>query len=490
MTINTGINPSLLRPQTFHVLTYLLGGRTLVPIPQRMLLIGMQSTAAMATAQVIIPVNDPGEIDNLFGMGSFLALMARKAIETMNTLGSGPALFACPLADTTTARVELLTITGPATADGTLVFRIAGRYINVPVKNGDSATTIAAAARDAINALKQILPLTASAAAGVVTMTFVCKGVLGNDCVFSNVTTPAGLTAVFSQSVAGAGVLDIQPALDAAAGQEFDVIAICNHASADITEINTHIATTWSASEKKPRWFFIGEPGSISTATTLASAANHEGVEIINAEQSPSLPCEMAAAGGAAALSISRPNGNFDGMKIPIYPPPISFDFTTGEVETALGSGITALKSIVDVATKNVVEGVMYITRLVTSRTTTLQGGSQVPFGLLRDFGVSRTAWFMARQYDLLFAARFGASANPDGVLDDDDSQKKIRDLVTDANYAAQDQKILKNVDSDKAKLVVEDDPVTSGRVNVDVAYTIIVGLHQVAFVHRAQVGG
>jgi phage tail sheath gpL-like len=486
MTINTGIDSSLLRPQTFHTISYLTGNRQLAPLPQRLVLIGPMGTtlspAPTAVAGVVIGLDDPGQVDALFGLGSFMALMARKAFETAAMLGAGPRLFACPLAETTTKQVETATIVGTSTVSGDLIVRIAGRYITVGLASGSTETVAAAALVAAVKNKYQSLPVTAGAAAGVATFTSTVKGTLGNDVTFETVQIPAGLTLAWAVSVAGAGALDIQTALDAIAGQDFDGIAISNHVSGDITEINAHIASTWTAAEKRPRWVFVGEPGTIGTATSLASSANHEGVLVISMEQSRSLPGEIATASAVLALSKTRPNANYDGARLPLYPPPVSYIYTSGEVETALGAGLTPLTAIVDPASRNVVEGVVSVIRLITTRTTL----ASVPFTLLRDFGISRTTWAMARQYDLRFVAQFGSLANPDGVLLDDDTQKQIRDMVVSLNYAAQDAKWLRNVDNDKALIQVEPDASVSGRLNVDSSYTIVVGLHQVAFVHRA----
>jgi len=43
-------------------------------------------------------------------------------------------------------------------------------------------------------------------------------------------------------------------------------------------------------------------------------------------------------------------------------------------------------------------------------------------------------------------------------------------------------------VDADLRLLVVEKDPSAPGRLNVDVTYTVVLGLHQVAFVHRVTI--
>lgn len=480
--INTGISSSLLRPQTFHVLTYLRGSRALEPLPQRLLIIGPKANGTgTAAVGVIVQCSDPGEADTLFGMGGLVTLMVKKAFETIAYLGQGPAVYVCPIADGGTAQVETLTFAGTATEDNDCIVRIAGRYVTIGIASGTTAANAGPILKSKLDELKEILPVTAGVAGAVVTTTHASRGLDGNDTIFEVIKVPAGLTLTPAVSVAGATALSITTGLDASAAQDFDAIAVSPHGAQVITDINAHIATTWSASEKKPRWFFVGEAGTIATATALASAANHEGILVKSWEQSRSLPQEIATANAVLLCSKSRPNANYDGNLLPLYPPPIAFDYTSTEIETALNAGLSPMKSVVDNATKTVVEGVGKVVRLITTRTTK----NSVPFTLLRDVGVSRTAWALTKQYDIAY--QMWAEQQPDGPLLDDDSMAQVRDTVVGINYAAQDAKWIRNVDADKEKCVVERDSSAIGRLNVDNAYTIVVGLHQVAYVHRAQ---
>lgn len=485
MPVNTGISTSLRRPQTFHVFTYQQGGRSLVPLPQRLLLIGTMK-GGTAVAGTIYQVNDPQETDALFGVGTQLAMMCRKAFETCGFLGQGPAIYATGLAEPGggAAHTQTFTITGPATASGSLVVRIAGRTLNIGVASGDTATTIATALSAAIGALKVFLPLTAAPAAGVVTTTHVVKGVGGNDVVFEVISVPAGVTCVTAQGVAGAGISDETAALAAAAGPDYDVIALENHASADITLAISHVATAWGPSEKKWRWVLLAETGSIGTVTPLATAANDRAISVIGCRGCKSLPGEIAAAAGVALLSKTRPNGNWDGQRLPLFPPDDANELTNTEIETLLAAGVTPLKPIVDPQTRVVQPGVVKIEKFVTTATTV----SSQPFEALRDIAVPRTGAFIARQIDASFAAKFGAQANPDGVLLDDDAVPKVRDMISNILYTSQDGKILKNVDNDIQALVVEPDNSAPGRLNADVPYTVVLGLHQVALVHRVTI--
>lgn len=485
MPVNTGVSTSLRRPQTFHVFAYQQGGRSLVPLPQRMLLIGT-SKGGTAVAGTIYTISDAQETDALFGIGSELALMCRKAFETGALIGQGPQLAAVGVAEpgAGVARTQTWTFTGPATGAGIGVFRIAGRTITVGISVGDSANTIAAAFNTAVNAMKQLLPVTSGVAAAVATTTHVAKGENGNDVAFEVVSMPAGTTCVTAQGVAGTLVADPTAALAAAAGPEYDAIALANHKAADIALALAHVTAAWTASEKKWRWVYMAERGTIGTATALAAAANDRAIVVVVCEESPSLPSEIAVATAFAMLSRSRPNANWDGMRIPIFPPYDAFDFTNTEVETALAAGLTPLKPIVDTQTRVQTPGVAAIQKLVTTKTT--EGGQ--PFEVLRDIAVSRTGAFIARQIDAAFAARFGAAANPDGVLLTDDTIQQVRDMIANILYAAQDNRIVTNVDADLALLVVEKDLSAPGRINVDVTYTVVLGLHQVAFVHRVTI--
>lgn len=485
MTINTGISPTLRRPQTFHQFVYQQGARSLVPLPQRALLIGT-SKAGTATAGVIQQINDPVETDGLYGVGSQLALMCRKAFETSQYLGQGPFLFAVGVVEPGggAQHVQTYTFTGPATASGVSVIRIAGRTFTIGVSAGDTATIMALALSTAINAAKTTLPVTASPAVGVVTVTHVVKGIGGQDVIYEVISTPLGTTLVTAQTVAGSGVSDETTALASAAGPDYDAIILENHASADIALALAHVTTAWTPTEKKWRWVFIGEPGTVGTATTLATAANDRAIVIANCNTCPNLPGEIAAAVAVGMLSMARPNGNWDGLKLPLFPPYDANDMTNTQVEAALAAGITPLKAIVDPNTRIQTPGVCKIEKLVTSCTTV----ASQPFEALRDIAVSRTGAFIARQIDAAFAARFSASANPDGVLLTNDTIAQVRDMVANILYAAQDSRIVKNVDTDIAALVVELDTSAPGRLNVDVTYTVVLGLHQVAFVHRVTI--
>lgn len=492
MPVNTGVSNQLRRPQTFHNFTYSFANRQLVPVPLRVALVGAKTAAGTAAVATVFEIADTVQSDGLFGSGGELALMCRKAFETAVKLGAGPKVFAVCIAEpgAGTANVKTITVTGTATADGNAIVTIAGRSVPVGIRIGDVQNTVATAISNALKTIADNLPVVVSVAANVVTLTHATKGVNGIDVQVTIDQAVAGSALAVANTAVGAGVTDHQAALDALAPIPFDAIVFANHAAADITEINTDIASRWNFAEKRWRWYFLGEPGTIGTATALAAAANHQAVLIASMEGCLNTAGEMATALAMGAFSRERPNANYDGMRLPLSPPAAAIVYTPTEVETAIAAGLTPLTAEIDQFTRAQTVGVSRIERMITTKTTQ----SAVPFEVLRDLAVSRTGVYIAQQLDIAYQQRFGTDASPDGTLLSDDvvdpngGPGQVKDMIEAILRLAQDARIIRLVDTDLTKLIVERDGVSVGRVNVDVTYTVVVGLHQIAYAHRVQI--
>src|SRR5919106_4880575 len=169
------------RPGTFITYDYTSGARGLVPNERSVLLIGMKHSTGTATVNVPIQTYNEREADTYFGVGSEAALMVRMALATVRVLkASAPQLWVVPIAEPSgAAATRTLTVTGPATAAGDVVFRLAGRTLRAPVKSGDSANTVAAAIKATIDTMAATsdLPGTAGVSTNVVTFTYRHLGV-------------------------------------------------------------------------------------------------------------------------------------------------------------------------------------------------------------------------------------------------------------------------------------------------------------------------
>lgn len=486
MPVITGVSSTLRNPQTFHVFTYQFAARSLVPLPIRVALVGgMAAAGATAVAGTIYEITDAVQTDALFGASSELAIMCRKAFETGARLGRGPRLFAVPIASpgASVQNTRTLTVAGTATADGNAILEVAGRRVYVGIRIGDVANTVATAISNALKAIQENLPFTVSVAPPVVTLTAPQAGTNANEYVVTAPQTVAGITITPAVGAAGTGTTDITASLDALAAIPMDAVAIANHAAGDITDINADIALRWNYAEKRFRFYFVGEPGTIGTATALASSANHQACLIASMEGCKSTSGEMATALMMGTFSRERPNANYDGLTLPLYPPDAAVIYTPTEVETALAAGLTPLTGVVDPFTRAVTDGVVKIVRMVTSKTTQ----NSQPFEVLKDLAVARTGVYLAAQLDAAFASRWSGDANPDGTLLTDDVIDQIRDFIIAMLRELEGLNILRNVDADIAQLVVERDQIAPGRVNVSITYTVVVGLHQIAFVHKVQ---
>lgn len=487
--IETGISPSLARPQTFHRFTYLRGGGQLTPLAQKVALLGTMlapSADVTGAAGVVYELNSADDAAKLFGIGSEGHCMAIEAYLTQRLLGQGPRIVGCcALEPAGGAKATFtITITGPATESKNLVLTAMGRRFKIGVSKDDIAADIAAAVVTEMSRFTDELPFTVAAVAGVVTATYRHKGTNGNDLDFTCEQKPAGVGVLIAAGVAGAGALDLSACYDAIEATDIDGFAISTRSGDDITDISDHVTAMWAPSEKRWRWGFVGDTETLATATALAAAANDRAIIVGSMEASPSMPFEVATALAVGAMSRERPNANYDGMELPLYPPPIASAYNGSEVESGIAAGLCVLTPIE--RGRIVVGDRVKLERMVTTKTTE----NNQPFLNCRDLAVPRTGAYMARQLDIKYAERFGPNANPDGVLEDDDSVDRVRDMVAALWHTAQANKILANVDADLGELLVEPDGEADGRLDVQTAMTVVMPLHQVAYSHRVKIGG
>jgi phage tail sheath gpL-like len=412
-------------------------------------------------------IGDADDADEKAGKGSTLALMLRKMLDQSALMGGSPEIWACRVtAPAGVPAQNTITVTGPATASGTLAVRVAGRTLYVGVSAGDSANTVAAAIKAQWDLNASNLPGTAAVTTNVVTTTAAAPGVNGNDAVFATETGVAGVGLAYAQSVPGTGVANPTTALDALFDRDYDGIAMANHAAADITIAAAHAAAAWGYSQQRPRHIVFGERGTLGTAQTLATAANDKAIIVVSAEGTGSLPGEIAAAATLAWFANEAPNTNMDGTTLALFAPSSALAYTDSEVESALSGGVTPLTPTAD--------GQLKIEMLVTTATTV----SGAPFDGLREAATSRTAAYMARQIHARFLAEFRQETLSDEVYG------RLRDMVVSVQRIAEDLGYIRNVDDYLDQIKAEPAAAPVGRVNVTDPFEVAGPLHQAVFVH------
>ena len=150
----------------------------------RALMVGVMTADGDAVPDVPIPIGSQNQADQHFGPGSELSRM----FQAYYSNNFANEVWGLPLSEPTGASVATgeITITAAPTAAGTLWLYIAGTLVpEINIQTTDTVDDIAQAIADAINggylAGTPAFPVSAAAAAGVVTLTSLFKGVNANE---------------------------------------------------------------------------------------------------------------------------------------------------------------------------------------------------------------------------------------------------------------------------------------------------------------------
>jgi phage tail sheath gpL-like len=281
------------------------------------------------------------------------------------------------------------------------------------------------------------------------------------------VSTPAGVTVVAATGVTATGVYDITLALDSLVpGKTYHGIACANHLAADIADAKVHIANVGDPGVKRWTMVHFGEPGSVSTATTLATGGNDPSVLIAAYKNAKNTPGEVAAAFACAQVAIEDPAANFDGLQLPLYPVDAPDAYTNPEIETLLAAGVTPLLPTEDGTTTQIV-------RNVTTKTVE----NSVPFEPLLDASAIKIAYYTGTQMDIAQRIAFqGLDAKFLADLD-----KRVKDVAYDVLKKLEALQILRDVDLYKKEIRFEQDLTVATRGNLAYPIPGVPNLHQLA---------
>lgn len=319
----------------------------LPPAVQKILLIGQCIGAASVSAPVRVTRRDQGA--TIAGRGSILAGMVAAAFDASRAV----ELWAMPIADNAAgvAATGTITITGPATAAGTIALMIAGVKVPVGVASGAAATAIATAIAAAVNALPD-LPVTASAAAAVVTLTCRHKGAVGNDIdvrlnYFDGEQLPAGVTATIVGMANGATNPDLTSLMAALGDAWYQTFAIGMNDAANMAVIDADLADRWGPQRQIEGRAYFGMSGSFSTLSTFGATRNGPHATIVGGNKLPSPSWAVAAAFAAIAafnLQIDPARPLTDLVVPGIRAPRPEQRFTRQERELLLRDGISTFR--------------------------------------------------------------------------------------------------------------------------------------------------
>lgn len=286
-------------------------------IEYKLLVLGQMLAAGTADEAAPVRVLSADHAVSLFGNGSMLAEMfdaikgADKYLET----------WAIPLSDDDAgvAATGTITITGSATAAGTLNCYIGGRRVRASVAALDTAAEVATALAAAINAYSAApgLAVTASADAGVVTLTARHKGESGNDIdirlnYYTGETLPAGLSVTLDVMANGAANPDVADAIDVMGDEWWNGLVMPWTDGANMTALESELEDRWGPMSMQDGIAYTALRETHTGAATWSSTRNNHLDSCMPADGSPTSPWVWAAvyatvACGSLSIDPARP---------------------------------------------------------------------------------------------------------------------------------------------------------------------------------------
>lgn len=250
-----------------------------------------------------------------------------------------------------TATTKTLTITNNATATGTLTLDFNALYLQVTITSGQTPGQQATAIAAAVNA-KTSLPVTATAALGVVTVTTKWTGPSSQQLQFRYLNEGiTGSTYAIAAGVSGATDADPTTALDAISSEDFDYMVV--QVDTTSTSLGQPYFLSYVNTRARPenglRGVMIGAfSGTYANAVTLATALNGHRAQLVWDRDGNYFTFEAAAAmGGMRAraeqidISANLMLRTFNTWRAPYA---ASSKISLTEAKNALNNGITPIR--------------------------------------------------------------------------------------------------------------------------------------------------
>lgn len=316
--------------------------------PYKMLVIGQRlstGTVAELVPQLVTSANDAAVY---FGKGSMLHGMAERLFAVNRTTEAW--FVAQNDAGAGVQATKTITVTGPATASGTLYIYIAGRRVTVGVTSGDAQNTIATAINTALVAAVDLLPVTSTVATNIVTLTSKHKGEEGNRIdvrfnYFQGETTPAGVTLVAAAGVTGTLNPTISAVWAVIGEEQYNVLLIGYSDAANYALIDTELASRWGPLRMNDGVAALARQDTLANLVTYAGAGvkNSKHISVLGYKSAPIPPWEWASSyGGLLALyGQADPARPFQTLAMSTVLGPALVDrFTIPEQDILLNNGI------------------------------------------------------------------------------------------------------------------------------------------------------
>ncbi len=459
------IPSSIRKPGKYFEFNTKLAVRTLPNNKQRMLIVGQKTAAGTVAQKVPTLIFSDKEAETYFGAGSMLHLMARSAIKANAYLDL--TAIALDDAGAGVAASGTVTVTGPATSAGALTLYIGNQKVVIAIAKDDTATVIAAALVTQITKQPD-LPVTASSALGVVTLTAKNKGLCGNDIDLGyELAGGAGVTVAIVAMASGATNPTLQDALTVVFPEQYHIIVTPYNNQTDLTTLRDHLDSVSGPMEQRGAIAVYGMNGALATATTLSGQVNHGRVlcsylRYTSATKRKSMPYEIAAAMAAVMAFEEDPARPLNTLELKeIAPANISDRLSRTEQETLLYNGATPL----EIGPGEKVQ----IVRAISTYTKDAQGIEDVS---LLDITTIRTLDYVRKAVRERISLRF-----PREKLSSK-TPPKVKTEILDVLYKLEDLEIVEEVAANADGVIVERDLQDANRLNAKIPTDVVNGLH------------
>ncbi|SIP96186.1 phage tail sheath subtilisin-like domain-containing protein [Bosea sp. TND4EK4] len=381
----------------------------LVAFPTRVVAFVQKLAAGIAVAGQLYEITRAEDATVLFGAGS----IGQQMVAAFKKVNKTTRFYAIALADNGAGVKATKTMTFTGSGSGTIPIYIQNRRVRCAATAAMSVTQLATAAVAAINADAD-MPVVATSAAGVVTLTAKHAGECGNAIdvrlrKFAEEVLPGTIAVAIAAGTAGSGNPDVATLIAALANEWLTDLIMPWDDAANLAALTGELAARYQAMGRKDGHAYVGHAGTYGQLGTKGALTNSPYLSPIGAKNALSAPWEWASviAGICAFQLTNDPARQLRGLELTGIAGPESVDcFTDTERDLLLRQGISTWNRLAD--------GTIVIERVITAYKTTSLGAPDTAF---LDIMVPKTATRI--RYDW---ATYVTLLYPRHKLADDDS--------------------------------------------------------------------
>lgn len=433
------------------------------------LIIGPMLESGKATAGELTYVSSAEKAAELFGQGSILHRMVA-AYRNQDSTGT---LYVMPVEDPSSgvAATKTVTVTGTASAAGTISLYVGFDLVQVGVDSGDTESDIAGNVMAAINA-EADLPVTASAELGVITLTSKHKGIIGNDLTVNvnllgtsnGQELPAGVGIAIADGVEGTGVPDIEVAFAALKEEPFEFIGIPFNDKTSLDAVKLAMENRWAYNVQLYGHVYSAKRGSVEELLSIGETQNDPHLTVFAvSETDPNFGFDrLGAALGQIAVSVKAdPARPFQTLELSgITAPRVSDRISRGDRESLLAAGCA---TFTDSSSATAIE------RAVTTYVTNSYGARDNSY---QDAETLHTLGYIVRYLRTQITSKFGRHKLANDGTSFGEGQAVVTPAIIRSELIAaysvlETMGLVENMDLFKANLVVERNLTDPNRLDV-----------------------